>query len=132
MNDAQLLEQFLNHTLNPELMNHETHLRLAWCLLQKHPLAEAIAFYRDGLLAIVAKVNLQEKYNETITYALMLVIYDRINHSKKGGSFNDFLAENCDLQDDCIGVLRQFYKPETLFSDAARIRFHFPDRPHSL
>ena len=42
LTDNELLEQIENCSLSPELFTHETMLRLAWILIQKHGLDVAI------------------------------------------------------------------------------------------
>jgi len=127
--DDNLLRRFEDHVIDAEAMTHENHLRLAWLLLRKYPLPEAMMHYRDGLLALTTRLGLTDKYHETITFTLMLVLYDRMAHGPD--DLDAFLAANQDLLTDCKGVLTRWYRAEDLFTDAARLRFRFPDPAHA-
>ncbi len=122
MDDLALLCAFENDTIDPALMTHENHVRLAYLLLRACPLTEALVRYREGLLKLTTRIAKPEKYHETITLALMLLIHER----DVATDWPSFAAANRDLIDDWKALLLCHYPAELLFSDAARLRFHFP------
>ena len=63
------------------------------------------------------------KYHETITYAFMFLIHERV---RRGGAetFDAFASANADLFGP---ILQRYYRPETLASELARASFVMPD-----
>lgn len=124
MDDMALLCAFEDDTIDPELMSHENHVRLAYLLLRACPLTEAMVRYRAGLLKLTARIAKPEKYHETITLALMMLIHER--DVAAYADYSAFAVRNRDLVDDWKRLLLCHYPADLLFSDAARLRFHFP------
>jgi hypothetical protein len=71
-------------------------------------------------------------YHETITWAFLLLIQERIarspHYSGKLPSWDQFGADNKDLLKGKENVLKKYYRDETLQSDLARKTFILPDR----
>jgi hypothetical protein len=67
-------------------------------------------------------------YHETITWAYMLLIQERMVRAGRTQSWEEFARENADLLRWKDGILNRFYREETLRSDLAREIFVFPDR----
>jgi hypothetical protein len=124
MDDVALLCAFEDDTIDPELMSHENHVRLAFLLLRACPLTVAMVRYRAGLLKLTSRIAKPQKYHETITLALMMLIHERDVAAYP--DYPAFAASNRDLIDDWKRLLLSHYNAELLFSDAARLRFHFP------
>lgn len=128
MNDAELLNALDSGTLVPGTLDHRQHIRAAWCLLSRYPLLGAMSRMRDGLRRFVAKVGAEDKYHETITAALLLIIHERAI-AQPCESFADFERTNPDLLDWRGGaMLESYYRKETLESELARTTFVLPDR----
>ena len=53
-------------------------MRLAWAYARTLPLLEAIAKMRDGLVRFATAHGAAEKYHETITWAFVVLIHERI------------------------------------------------------
>ncbi|MEJ2085192.1 MAG: hypothetical protein P8Y44_05860, partial [Acidobacteriota bacterium] len=92
------------------------------------PLLEAIEHYTNGLKRFAAANGAPEKYHETITWAYLLIIHQRMAHSDPDESWEDFAAANSDLMDWSPNILEKYYRRETLASDTARLIFVLPDR----
>ena len=127
MNDAQFLEAFDRSALQPGTFHHRDHVRLVWLALQEAPLLDAIARIRGGLLRLVKKLGAEDRYHDTITCALILIIHDRAK-ADPCPDWETFAQRNADLLEWNDGaLLAPYYRRETLFSDLARCTFVLPD-----
>lgn len=111
----------------PGEFRHADHVEAAWCYLTLFGLPEAIARYSRALRAFAAAAGHPEKYHETITWAYMLLVNERMG---AGGeeTWSAFRERNPDLFVWPGGALARYYTSERLSSDAARRRFLLPDR----
>lgn len=124
MTDDQLLERFETANLEPGEFHHREHVRVAWIYLDRLPAAEALSRYADGLKKVATSLGAPDLYHETITWAYLLLIRDRM---KDDESWCDFAERNPDLLDWKNSVLGRYYSDALLWSDRARSRFVFPD-----
>jgi hypothetical protein len=67
------------------------------------------------------------RYHETITWAYLLLIHERMKGSHKEQSWQEFAESNCDLLNWENSVLKKYYSDKTLSSDFAKQVFVFPD-----
>ena len=125
MSDEELVLALENGTLEPENFHHRDHVRLAWCLLRRHPFASGLARFSDGLRRFAAGIGKPGVYHETITCAFIVLIHERM---QEGQSWEEFSAATGDLFSWKPSVLDRYYTPETLASDRARQVFVMPDR----
>jgi hypothetical protein len=124
MTDRDLVRGFEAATLDD--LPHEAHVRLAWRYLMDEPLLTAIARFRDGLRRYAAAKGRPERYHETITIALLLLIAER---RRDDDSWQDFAARNPELLRWPSPLLRRWYPPELLESPRAREVFVVPQSP---
>jgi hypothetical protein len=124
--DLDLLESFESGALDPAAFHHQDHVRLAWAHLQRYPLPVAIQRVCDGLRLLARHAGKPERYHETITWAWVLLVADRIARRGRRESFAAFAAANPDLLDSRL--LWAHYRDETLASPEARQAFRMPDR----
>jgi hypothetical protein len=123
LEDRELAHAFESCTLPPSEFTHRNHVRIAWLYLRDAPLLEAVARFRDSLQRYAASVGAAAKYHETITFAFVFLIHERMQRSPLP-TFDEFAGANPDL----LGpVLERYYRPETLASDLARRTFLMPD-----
>jgi len=127
MTDNQLIEQFENLTLDPEIFHHSEHVRLAWIYLNEYPVLTALSKFCEGLKRFAGFHGKPDRYHETITWAYMLLIRERMAGDETGVSWERFAATNKDLLDWKNNLLKLYYREETLQSDRARKVFVFPD-----
>ncbi len=141
--DHNLIRSLEDCTL-PEF-HHADHVRVAWILLQQQPLAEVIPRFAASLKRYATHKGSPGLYHETITWAFMSAIGERLRHlggdgetdgKANGGessrsSWEEFRDGNPDLFQDFRGFLERYYSPERLDSDAARNQFLLPDRSAS-
>ncbi|HLM72171.1 MAG TPA: hypothetical protein VK459_05760 [Polyangiaceae bacterium] len=128
MNDRELLTAFEAGSVKPETFGHRAHVRVAWAYLQELSAVEALAKVSEGLKRLTRAFGKESMYHETVTVAYVLLINERIERAGRGGSWEEFEAQNSDLFDRERPLLERYYKPETLRSDLARRIFVFPDR----
>ena len=125
LTDEALVRGFERAALQPGEFHHAEHVRVAWLYLRRFEPAEALRRYVDGIRRLSQVLGAPEKYHETITWAYLLLIGQRM---REGESWSDFAGRNPDLLDWKDSVLKRYYSPELLGSDAARERFFLPDR----
>jgi hypothetical protein len=128
MTDLEFVAAFESCTLPLESFRHVDHVRMAFVYLKRYPLLEAIRRFAADLVRFAAphwKTNL---YHETITWAYMLIIQERLAREGRPVSWSEFTASNEDLLDWNDGILKKYYRAETLQSEFAKATFVFPDR----
>lgn len=111
-----------------EEFHHPDHVRLAWLYLRRFPTEEALSRFSRGLRRFAASKGASGKYHETITWAYLLLIRQRMEESVRGHDWEGFRQLNPDLLNWQPSVLERFYRAETLASDLARRVFVLPDR----
>jgi len=108
-----------------EEFHHADHVRLAWCYLRAVPLLPAIERFTTSLRRFAAHHGKPELYHETITWAYMLLIHERMNGED---TFEAFREANPELFRWKPSLLESYYHPATLQSARARKTFIMPDR----
>jgi hypothetical protein len=125
MTDRQLLEAFERGTLEP--FHHADHVHVAFAYLNKYPPAEALARFSSGLQHFAALHGKPNLYHETITWAYVCLIRQRMAH-RGPETWEAFAQANPDLLLGKDGILRRYYREQTLASERARRMFLFPDK----
>jgi hypothetical protein len=124
MHDEEFLRQFADGTLEP--FHHTDHVKMAWLYLQRFPVLAAIAQFTSDLKHFAAAKGSPNLYHETITWAYLLLIHERMQlHAAE--DWETFAAQNPDLLTWERSVLRRYYRAATLQSELARRVFVFPD-----
>ena len=126
--DDELLRRFEDDTLPAEAFHHRDHVRLAWLYLLQEPVLTALECFAEGLKRFAARQGKPGLYHETITWAYLLLIRERMARSSPGLTWNEFADRNPDLLTWKPSVLEGYYREETLSSDLARRVFVMPDR----
>lgn len=124
MTDREFVEAFEACTIAGTDFHHADHVRLAWAYLREHPLLTAIDRFASSLRRFATHNGVPGLYHETITWAYLLLIHERMNGEP---AFDDFRAANPDLFTWKPSVLARYYRPETLSSERARQTFVMPD-----
>jgi hypothetical protein len=126
MDDRELLTRFDDCSLPAEAFHHRQHIRVAWLILcEERDLLAAIGRFSTGLKRFAASKGATGLYHETITWAYLLLIHERMGDH---AAFDDFAAANAELFAWKPSVLETYYRPETLGSQRARESFVMPDR----
>lgn len=128
MTDQELVEHFERLTLSPELFSHREHVRLAWIYLRDYLPLAALERFCEGLKRFAASLGKADRYHETISWAYLLLIHERMAKTESADSWEAFAEANGDLLDWGSNILKQYYREETLQSELAKKIFLFPDR----
>ena len=107
--------------------HHEDHVRLGWICLRQAPLAEAAARFIRRLKAFAEHHGVPRLYHDTITWAYLLLIYDRLGEMPADHDWSEFARRNPDLLEYRPSILSRYYRKETLASERARAGFVMPD-----
>jgi hypothetical protein len=126
--DRQLFAEFEAGTLPAAGFRHRDHVRLAWLYLREQPLLGAIAAFSAALKRFTQRNGVEHRYHETITWAYLCLIHERMARDGRDRPWDDFAAANPDLFDPGDPILRRYYTEETLGSDLARRVFVLPER----
>ena len=127
LSDLSFVQQFEALTLDPHYFNHLGHLRLAWLYLERYPLDTAIDRTCTGIKAYAESLGAHDKFNYTITDAIVRIIARRRGSMANPG-WADFLSHNKDLIEDALSVLDRHYSRDILFGEQARRGLVLPDR----
>ncbi|MFY9826064.1 MAG: hypothetical protein WAM82_32150 [Thermoanaerobaculia bacterium] len=132
LTDDEFIARFEDCTLPNSAFHHRDHVRLAWIYLQRHPALEALARFAEGLRRFATANGHPGLYHETITWAFLLLIRERMERSAAGGAWNEFAAAHPELLSWKPSILDRYYRPGTLGSDLARRVFVMPDRGEAV
>jgi hypothetical protein len=127
MTDADFLRSFEDCTLPSSSFHHQDHVHLAWLYLRQFPILEALARFIEGLKRFAAANGRPGLYHETITWAFLLLIHERIARAP-AETWEEFARQNLDLLTWSSSVLDRYYEKDTLASELARRVFVLPDR----
>ncbi|HLX83002.1 MAG TPA: hypothetical protein VKR59_03840 [Terriglobales bacterium] len=123
-----LIAQFEAGTMPAATFHHAEHVRLAFEYLCRCSALEALERFSNGLKRFAAAQGKAQLYHETITWAYLLLIRERMARAARTQAWPDFAQQNPDLLQWKGGILTTLYRPETLDSDLARHTFVLPDQ----
>jgi hypothetical protein len=126
LDDAVLMHAFESLTLDPDHFTHPDHVRLAFAYLQKVGLLETLRLYREGLQRFTMHHGVPERYHETVTWALIILIHERLAAHPHPVDWSTFSAAHPDLVRWKEGVFFEYYPPDVLESPLARRTFVLP------
>ncbi|MGA2356330.1 MAG: hypothetical protein ABSG02_17685 [Terriglobales bacterium] len=128
MSGDELIRQFEDGTTSAATFHHADHVRLAFEYLCRYSALEALQRFSAALQRFAAAQGKPQLYHETITWACLLLIGERLARAGGTQGWEAFAARNADLFVWKGGVLATLYYQETLDSDLARHTFVLPDR----
>jgi hypothetical protein len=128
LTDPEFIASFEDCSLPNTAFHHRDHVRLAWLYLRRHPPLEAPTRSAAGLRRFAAANGHPGLYHETITWAFLLLIRERMERDGMADTWEEFTAANPDLLSWKPSILDRYYRPETLGSELARRVFVMPDR----
>jgi hypothetical protein len=112
----------------PGEFHHADHVRVAFAYVSQFPFLVAAEKFSAALKRFAIAKGKPNLYHETITWAYLLLIRERISRAGRAQTWEEFAERNPDLLIWKGGVLATFYRRETLASDLARHTFIFPDQ----
>jgi len=128
MTDDEFVAAFEDQTLRPSAFRHADHVRLARIYLRGQPLLEATNRFATALKAYAAQIGKPGLYHETITYAFMMIINERLAAAPEDEDWEAFRDRNPDLFQNVRQALGRFYSEACLDSPRSRAGFVMPDR----
>ncbi|MGA7631634.1 MAG: hypothetical protein WCB11_12765 [Terriglobales bacterium] len=128
MTGDELIQQFEDGTTPAATFHHADHVRLAFEYLCRYSALDALRRFSAALQRFAAGQGKAQLYHETITWAYLLLIRERIARAGSVQTWEEFGERNADLLVWKGGVLAALYRQETLDSDLARHTFVLPDR----
>jgi hypothetical protein len=128
MDDASLVARFEDGTLPASEFGHREHLRVAWLYLREAPFEAAAPRFCNNLRRFAAALGKADRYHETITWAYLVLVNERLRAEGSPPDFTAFACENPDLFDHEKGALAAYYDEATLRSAQARRAFVLPRR----
>jgi hypothetical protein len=128
MTGDELIEQFESGATPADTFHHADHVRLAFEYLRRCSAIEALERFSEGLKRFAAAQGKAQRYHETITWAYLLLIRERLARAGDTQTWEEFAEKNADVLKWNGGVLGTLYHEETLDSDLARHTFVLPDR----
>jgi hypothetical protein len=128
MTDDNFIAGFEACSLTSESFHHSDHVKMAFLYLCRYPALEALHLFSTALARFATANGKPGLYNETITWAFLLLIRERMARAGRQQTWPQFAASNADLLQWKDNVLKKYYRDETLSSELARSIFLFPDR----
>jgi hypothetical protein len=129
MTDQELIVQFEEGSTPPDSFHHADHVRMAFAYLRQYTVLEALEKFPAALLRFATLHGKPNLYHQTITWAYLLLIHERIARAAHPQTWEDFAQANPDLLIWKNGILKKYYAEETLQSELAKQVFIFPDHP---
>jgi hypothetical protein len=130
--DDELVAAFEDGRIRNAAFHHADHVRVGFLFMRRFPAWDALRRFSEALERLAAASGRPARYHETITWAFLLLIRERI---ARGGqshgrppSWEEFLRDNRDLLDWKNHILKRYYEDHTLASELARTTFLLPDR----
>lgn len=127
-NINELVKCFELGKIPASTFHHQEHVKIAWWYLQHNSLIESIAKFSEGLKNFARSLGKENLYHETITWAFILLINERLQKGGKLADWEEFAKANQDLIDWKNNILEDYYKETTLKSELARQLFLLPDK----
>ncbi len=127
MSDEAFLRGFEACTLPPERFHHREHVRVVWLYLRRYSVLETLARFSEGLKRFAASNGKANLYHETITWAYVFLIHERLERDGPQQSWQEFVGANTDLLDWQNSILNSYYSVERLKYDLARKTFLLPE-----
>ncbi len=126
LTDEQLVNQFADCSLSPNLFNHEAHLRLAFIHLKNQGEAKAIENICTQIKAFDVTHGDGNKYNEIVTIAAVKIV----NHFMgkiRSTTFDDFIKRFPQLVHAFKGLVNQHYSADIFNLPEAKNSYLEPD-----
>ncbi len=100
---------------------------MAFLYLRRYQPLDALHRFSVSLMRFAAAHGKPGLYHETITWAFVFLIRERMARVTSQETWTEFAARNPDLFDWEENVLKKYYRPETLSSELAKTVFLLPD-----
>jgi hypothetical protein len=127
LTDLELWKRLESVNLSNDAFKHREHIRAAFVALSKsEDLAEGALRFRRALKQFAQAQGADQKYNETLTWAYLVLIHERMHRGEFENS-QQFLAAYPELLSHRGGVLGRYYDLDAVTrSPVARRLFLLP------
>jgi hypothetical protein len=126
--DEELLARFQDGSMPDGAFHHEQHVRVAWTFVRRYGMPDALGRFSAALRRFAEAKGKPGLYHETITWAYLLLIAERVARGTGDDSWDRFADANADLLTWKPSLLDRYYAPGTLQSELSRRTFLMPDR----
>ena len=125
MNDREFVKAFHESTLSSEDFRHRGHLRLAWLVLRRHTLEEALQFLSLGIKQYASSKGAGGTYNESLTQFWIRIVNHAVQMHPSAQEFAQFIDTFPILLDKQLPF--HHWRRETLGGNRARSDWLEPD-----
>jgi hypothetical protein len=126
--DEEAIEVFERGEAPGGGFHHADHVRVAFAYLGQYTFGEAAVKFSEALRRFARARGKPQLYHETITWAYLVLIHERMARAGRRQDWKEFADENPDLLVWRGGIVERSYRAETLASELAREVFVLPDR----
>jgi hypothetical protein len=126
--DDEFIAKFEDCSLPNKSFHHSDHVKIAFLYLCRYPALEALQRFSASLAKFAAAKGKPGLYHETITWAFVFLIRERMARAERQQTWAQFAADNTDLLNWKDNVLKKYYCEGTLASDLAKSTFLLPDK----
>lgn len=127
LDDGELVARFEALAIPPEAFRHREHVRLACAMLRGADFGEAAVRFRRALRRFTAAAGAPEKYHETLTWAYLVVVAQRMACDPAATTSQQLVARHPDLVDHRGGAMARYYDLAAITaSPLARAMFVLP------
>jgi hypothetical protein len=123
--DADLVAAFESLAIPPSDFTHREHVRLAFAMLNGADFGEAAVRYRRTLRRFAIAAGAAGKYHETLTWAYLAVVHERMHEHPCATSF-ELLARFPELLDHRTALAGYYDVAAITASPIARRVFVLP------
>jgi hypothetical protein len=127
VSNQEIIARFERDAAPDSPFHHADHVRLAFAYLSEYPVLIALEKFSTALKRFAAARGKSRLYHETITFAFIFLIRERMVRGDCP-DWEEFALHNPDLLIWKNGILSRYYHESTLQSDLARDVFVLPDR----
>src|SRR5215472_950627 len=97
MNNKEIIEQFEQSRAPGGSFHHADHIRTAFAYLSRYSALEALQKFSAALQRFAAAQGKPGLYHETITWAYVFLIRERMLRTDRNPTWEEFAAVNPDL-----------------------------------
>jgi hypothetical protein len=129
LSDSDFYEAFEGGRVSKDVFRHAEHVRLGFIYLLRHPdFGEGAMRFRRAFQRFVRAQGVEHVYNETLTWAYLVLIHQRMHERPAADSF-EFIRDSPDLCDHRHGLVSRYYDLEQIVkSPTAKAMFVLPSR----
>lgn len=127
MTNSEIVERFEQGIPHGEGFHHADHVRVGFVYVCEFSIFEALEKFSSALKSLAIKNGRADRYNETITWAYLFLIRERLTRAGGKLEWEEFVEQNPDVLAWGPNILSRYYREDTLKSDLAKSIFLMPD-----